>query len=60
MTQTYINLLNQAFDESLKDDSKVMLFGLGVGDVGAVFGSTKNLQLKQTWVEQNLQLYFQN
>jgi pyruvate dehydrogenase E1 component beta subunit len=46
MTQTYINLLNQAFDESLKDDSKVMLFGLGVGDVGAVFGSTKNLQLK--------------
>ena len=46
MQQTYINLLNLAFEESLKHDSKVMLFGLGVGDVGAVFGSTANLQSK--------------
>ena len=46
MAQTYISLLNQAFDESLKNNSKVMLFGLGVGDVGAVFGSTANLQYK--------------
>ncbi len=46
MQKTYINLLNLAFDESLKDNSKVMLFGLGVGDVGAVFGSTANLQSK--------------
>ena len=46
MAQTYISLINQAFDESLKNDSKVMLFGLGVGDIGAVFGSTVNLQSK--------------
>ena len=46
MAQTYISLLNRAFDESLKDNSRVMLFGLGVGDVGAVFGSTANLQSK--------------
>ena len=46
MNQTYISLLNQAFDESLADSSKVMLFGLGVGDIGAVFGSTVNLQSK--------------
>jgi pyruvate/2-oxoglutarate/acetoin dehydrogenase E1 component len=46
MDQTYISLLNQAFDESLEDNSKVMLFGLGVGDIGAVFGSTANLQSK--------------
>jgi len=46
VSQTYISLLNQAFDESLKDNSKVMLFGLGVGDIGAVFGSTTNLQSK--------------
>jgi pyruvate/2-oxoglutarate/acetoin dehydrogenase E1 component len=46
MENTYIALLNQAFDESLQEDSKVMLFGLGVGDVGGVFGSTTNLQSK--------------
>ena len=46
MTQTYIDLLNLAFDESLKHDPKVMLFGLGVGDIAAVFGSTVNLQSK--------------
>jgi len=46
VTQTYISLLNQAFDESLRDNAKVMLFGLGVGDVGAVFGTTANLQSK--------------
>jgi len=46
MHHTYISLLNQAFDECLEYDSKVMLFGLGVGDVGAVFGSTANLQSK--------------
>ena len=46
MTKTYIDLLNLAFDESLEHDSKVMLFGLGVGDIGSVFGSTVNLQSK--------------
>jgi len=46
MAQTYIDLLNKAFDESLKNDPKVMLFGLGVGDIGAVYGSTANLQSK--------------
>jgi pyruvate dehydrogenase E1 component beta subunit len=46
VAQTYISLVNQAFDESLHNDSKVMLFGLGVGDIGAVFGSTANLQSK--------------
>jgi pyruvate/2-oxoglutarate/acetoin dehydrogenase E1 component len=43
---TYINYINQAFDESLRDNPRVLLFGLGVGDVGAVFGSTVNLQSK--------------
>lgn len=46
MSKTYIQFINQAFDESLQADPKVMLFGLGVGDVGAVFGSTANLQSK--------------
>ncbi len=46
MAQTYIDFINKAFDESLKNDSKVMLFGLGVGDIGAVYGSTANLQSK--------------
>ena len=46
MSLTYINYINQAFEESLRDDPKVLLFGLGVGDVGAVFGSTANLQSK--------------
>jgi len=42
--KTFITLLNQVFHESLESDSRVLLFGLGVGDVGAVFGSTANLQ----------------
>lgn len=46
MAKNYIELLNQVFDESLQNDRKVMIFGLGVGDVGAVFGSTTNLQMK--------------
>ena len=46
MSLTYINYINQAFDESLRDNPRVLLFGLGVGDVGAVFGSTVNLQSK--------------
>lgn len=44
MENTYISLLNRAFNESLQEDPKVMLFGLGVGDVGGVFGSTTKLQ----------------
>jgi len=43
---TYTQFINKAFDESLRDDARVLLFGLGVGDVGAVFGSTANLQSK--------------
>ena len=46
MSLTYTHYINKAFDESLRDDPRVLLFGLGVGDVGAVFGSTANLQSK--------------
>lgn len=46
MSLTYTQYINKAFDESLRDDARVLLFGLGVGDVGAVFGSTANLQSK--------------
>ena len=47
MSLTYTHYINKAFDESLRDDPRVLLFGLGVGDVGAVFGSTANLQSNQ-------------
>jgi len=43
---TYTQYINKAFDECLNDDPSVLLFGLGVGDIGAVFGSTANLQTK--------------
>ena len=43
MSLTYIDLLAKALDESLYEDSRVLVFGLGVTDAGAVFGSTKNL-----------------
>jgi len=43
---TYTQYINKAFDECLHDDPSILLFGLGVGDVGAVFGSTANLQTK--------------
>jgi pyruvate dehydrogenase E1 component beta subunit len=46
MSLTYTQYINKALDESLRDDPRVLLFGLGVGDVGAVFGSTSNLQSK--------------
>lgn len=46
MSLTYTHYINKAFDESLRDDARVVLFGLGVGDVGAVFGSTASLQSK--------------
>lgn len=35
-----------ALDEMLSDDERVMLFGLGVTDVGGVFGTTRGLQEK--------------
>jgi pyruvate/2-oxoglutarate/acetoin dehydrogenase E1 component len=46
MKLTYIEAIRLAFDHALADDEKVMLFGLGVGDVGGVFGTTLGLQEK--------------
>lgn len=46
MKYTYIEAIKLAFDHSLDQDKKVMLFGLGVGDVGGVFGTTLGLQEK--------------
>lgn len=46
MKHSYIEAIRLAFDHSLESDPSVMLFGLGVGDVGAVFGTTSGLQTK--------------
>lgn len=46
MKLSYTQAIKLAFDESLTDDSRVMLFGLGVGDAAGVFGTTKGLQEK--------------
>ena len=46
MKLTYIEAIRLAFDHSLEQNEKVMLFGLGVGDVGGVFGTTFGLQEK--------------
>jgi len=46
MKLTYTEAMRLALDHALESDSSVMLFGLGVGDVGGVFGSTKGLQAK--------------
>lgn len=46
MKLTYIEAIKLAFDHSLAQEEKVMLFGLGVGDVGGVFGTTLGLQDK--------------
>jgi pyruvate/2-oxoglutarate/acetoin dehydrogenase E1 component len=46
MKHNYIEAVRLAFDHALESDPAVMLFGLGVGDVGAVFGTTSGLQAK--------------
>ena len=46
MKHTYIEAIRLALDHSLESDASVMLFGLGVGDVGAVFGTTSGLPAK--------------
>lgn len=46
MARKFVDLMNIAFDECLSEDPNVMLFGLGVSDKSAFFGSTINLQLK--------------
>jgi pyruvate/2-oxoglutarate/acetoin dehydrogenase E1 component len=46
MRFTYIEAMRLAFDHSLAQDKQIMLFGLGVGDVGGVFGTTLGLQEK--------------
>ena len=43
MSISYIEAIKLAFEEALNTDPKVLIFGLGVGDVGGVFGSTTGL-----------------
>jgi pyruvate dehydrogenase E1 component beta subunit len=42
----YVEALNEAQDLCMARDPKVFLFGLGVSDPAAIFGSTKNLYQK--------------
>jgi len=46
MKYTYLEAIRLAFDHALGADDSVLLFGLGVGDVGGVFGTTTGLQAK--------------
>lgn len=46
MKFTYAEAIHTAFDHALSANDKTMLFGLGVGDVGAVFGTTAGLAEK--------------
>lgn len=41
---SYTEAIRQSFRDSLIENPKVMIFGLGVGDAGAVFNTTTNLQ----------------
>lgn len=42
----YVEALNEAQDLCMAQDPKVFIFGLGVSDPAAIFGSTKNLYEK--------------
>lgn len=46
MPKKFVDFINMALDECLNEDQSVMLFGLGVSDMSAFFGSTTNLQSK--------------
>ena len=46
MNIEFLQCIRQAFYDSLNDDPRVTIFGLGVGDVKGVFGSTLGLQDK--------------
>ena len=46
MNIEFLQCVRQAFYDSLNDDPRVTIFGLGVGDVKGVFGSTLGLQDK--------------
>lgn len=45
-TITYLQAINEALDESLADDSSVVLLGEDIGIYGGGFGATKGLQKK--------------
>ena len=46
MKYSFTESVKMALDHTLQDNESVMLFGLGVGDVGGVFGTTSGLQDK--------------
>ena len=43
---TFVEAIREATDQSMAKDNNVILFGLGVDDPKAIFGSTKDLQKK--------------
>ena len=47
---TFVEAIKEAIDQSMQKDGNVIVFGLGVDDPKAIFGTTEGLQ-KKIWKE---------
>ena len=43
---TFVEAIKEAIDQSMQKDGNVIVFGLGVDDPKAIFGTTEGLQKK--------------